>query len=248
MAWKGESRRHSLARKGVKTAKGRRKPRSHYETDYGKNLKMNDDVYKLRRQVINILYDAKDMVDLPRIDVRITSKMKKNTLAVARMEDNIIWVQEGSINIPEYDLREIVYHEILHAVFGVPHIKGDPLMDKYHNANLSRKELDNNFKRLAKKYGGKIASGISVNNKEIGTLNTSEKLRVGIMAEYDAVNLYEDLAENSPDDVKKVFLEVAKEEKTHVGEFQELLLKHDPEQKKELKNGKKEVKELLGDN
>jgi rubrerythrin len=38
---------------------------------------------------------------------------------------------------------------------------------------------------------------------------------------------------------------VAKEEKTHVGEFQALLLKEDKEQEKELKEGKKEVEALM---
>jgi rubrerythrin len=44
--------------------------------------------------------------------------------------------------------------------------------------------------------------------------------------------------------VKKVFLEIAKEEKTHFGEFQALLLRLDKEQVKELEKGKKEVEEL----
>ncbi|GAH69824.1 unnamed protein product, partial [marine sediment metagenome] len=37
----------------------------------------------------------------------------------------------------------------------------------------------------------------------------------------------------------------AKEEKTHVGEFQTLLLKKDKEQVEELEHGKKEVEEML---
>jgi rubrerythrin len=47
-------------------------------------------------------------------------------------------------------------------------------------------------------------------------------------------------------DIKKVMLDVAKEEKTHVGEFQALLLRIDKEQVKELEEGKKEVQELTG--
>jgi rubrerythrin len=39
-------------------------------------------------------------------------------------------------------------------------------------------------------------------------------------------------------------LDIAKEEKTHVGEFQALLLINDKEQEKELEEGKKEVNEL----
>ena len=40
-------------------------------------------------------------------------------------------------------------------------------------------------------------------------------------------------------------MDIAKEEKTHVGEFQALLLEKDPEQARELEAGRKEVKEEL---
>lgn len=71
-----------------------------------------------------------------------------------------------------------------------------------------------------------------------------EILRVGIIAELDAVSLYEQLAAATGNkDIKEILLDIAKEEKTHVGEFQALLLKLDTEQKKELEEGKKEVDE-----
>ncbi len=72
-----------------------------------------------------------------------------------------------------------------------------------------------------------------------------EILRTGMIAELDAVSLYEQLAAMTNDkDVKKVLLDIAKEEKTHAGEFQTLLLKLDKEQAAELEHGKKEVEEL----
>lgn len=73
----------------------------------------------------------------------------------------------------------------------------------------------------------------------------SEILRVGMIAELDAVSLYEQLAAMTQNNkIKKILLDIAKEEKTHVGEFQALLLKLDKEQEKELKEGRKEVEEL----
>ncbi|VUT25447.1 MAG: Rubrerythrin [Candidatus Methanolliviera sp. GoM_asphalt] len=73
-----------------------------------------------------------------------------------------------------------------------------------------------------------------------------EILRVGIIAELDAVNLYEQLAAMAErEEVKKVLLDIAKEEKTHMGEFQALLLKEDTEQVEELEHGKKEVEEMM---
>ncbi len=75
----------------------------------------------------------------------------------------------------------------------------------------------------------------------------AEILRAGIIAEYDAINLYEQMAALTGNaDLKKVLLEIAREEKTHVGEFQAMLLKLDKEQVTELDKGKKEVEELTG--
>jgi rubrerythrin len=71
-----------------------------------------------------------------------------------------------------------------------------------------------------------------------------EIARAGMIAELDAINLYEQmasLAENQG--LKKILLDIAKEEKTHMGEFQALLLREDAEQKRELETGKKEVDE-----
>ncbi|MBS7621068.1 rubrerythrin [Candidatus Bathyarchaeota archaeon] len=73
----------------------------------------------------------------------------------------------------------------------------------------------------------------------------SEILRAAIIAELDAINLYEQLAATTTNDnIRKVLLEIAKEEKTHVGEFQALLLKEDKEQVEELEKGRKEVEEI----
>ena len=83
----------------------------------------------------------------------------------------------------------------------------------------------------------------SVKNADIN----KEVLRVGIIAELDAVSLYEQLAAMSDNkDIKKVFLDIAKEEKTHVGEFQAMLLRLDKEQVRELEAGKKEVQKTTG--
>ncbi|MBN1585371.1 rubrerythrin [Candidatus Uhrbacteria bacterium] len=75
-----------------------------------------------------------------------------------------------------------------------------------------------------------------------------EILRAGILAELDAINLYEQMAAMAQDEgIRKVLLDIAKEEKTHVGEFQALLLMHDPEQAGELAKGREEVEEELSE-
>jgi rubrerythrin len=75
-----------------------------------------------------------------------------------------------------------------------------------------------------------------------------EILRAAMIAELDAINLYEQMADMTQNkNIRKLLLDVAREEKTHVGEFQALLLRKDPQQKNELEEGKKEIKELLNE-
>jgi len=74
-----------------------------------------------------------------------------------------------------------------------------------------------------------------------------EILRVGMIAELDAINIYEQLAAMTDNlDTRKVLMDIAKEEKTHMGEFQALLLREDREQAEENEKGKEEVEGLAG--
>jgi rubrerythrin len=83
--------------------------------------------------------------------------------------------------------------------------------------------------------------------EKVGKKNLDrEILRLAIIAELDAVNLYEQLAATTENEaIHDVLLDVAREEKTHVGEFQTMLLREDEEQVEELKHGKLEVEEEL---
>ena len=73
----------------------------------------------------------------------------------------------------------------------------------------------------------------------------NEILRAAIIGELDAINLYDQLAaQTNNENIRKVMLDIAKEEKTHVGELQTMLLRLDQEQAQELEQGKKEVQEL----
>lgn len=76
----------------------------------------------------------------------------------------------------------------------------------------------------------------------------SEILRLGMIAELDAVNFYEQLASMAENpDIKKVFRDIAREEKTHVAEFETLLLREDGEQVLESVKGEKEVEALIAE-
>ncbi len=92
-----------------------------------------------------------------------------------------------------------------------------------------------------------MMSDIPIDLTKVNKANINKEiLRAAIIAELDAINLYEQLASvTENNDIKKILLDVAKEEKTHVGEFQTLLLKEDKQQVEELKAGEKEVKKEL---
>ncbi|RDD53627.1 MAG: rubrerythrin family protein [Candidatus Korarchaeota archaeon NZ13-K] len=75
----------------------------------------------------------------------------------------------------------------------------------------------------------------------------AQALRLSIIAELDAINLYLQLASCTEDQAaKKVFEDIAKEEKTHVGEFLAMLKSLDQEQVEELASGAEEVARLTG--
>lgn len=91
-----------------------------------------------------------------------------------------------------------------------------------------------------------MLSKIPIDFKNVSRENLDkELLRAAIIAELDAINLYEQMAAMTQNnELKKILMDVAKEEKTHVGEFQTLLLRYDTEQEKELDHGREEVMEL----
>ncbi len=66
-----------------------------------------------------------------------------------------------------------------------------------------------------------MMSKIPLELEKVGETDLDKEiLRSGIIAELDAVNLYEQMAAMSRDvAIKKVLLDIAKEEKTHCGEF-----------------------------
>ena len=87
---------------------------------------------------------------------------------------------------------------------------------------------------------------IDLKSMEKGNID-KEILRAAIIAELDAINLYEQMMALAEDEkIKTVLMDVANEEKTHVGEFLTMLLKYDEKQVEELEKGKKEIEEILG--
>ncbi|MBM3296428.1 MAG: rubrerythrin [Candidatus Aminicenantes bacterium] len=71
-------------------------------------------------------------------------------------------------------------------------------------------------------------------------------IRFMVAAEYEAIQLYQQTAESTDNDLaKKVLLDVADEEKEHAGEFLRLLHELQPDEEKFYKEGTEEVEEMI---
>ncbi len=90
-----------------------------------------------------------------------------------------------------------------------------------------------------------MLSNIPFDLKALGDKKDVELLRIGIIAELDAINLYEQLASLTENElIRNVFLDIAREEKEHFGEFLRLLKDYDGEVIKAIEEGAEEVEEL----
>ena len=101
------------------------------------NKEMDDQTYRLRSEVMKYIYEAKELLNhsaiiIPRITVRIT-KDHESILGMGRMGKNIIWISQRAVESNRFDLRSIVFHEILHAVFNINHEESCPLMKPVHS-------------------------------------------------------------------------------------------------------------------
>jgi len=71
-------------------------------------------------------------------------------------------------------------------------------------------------------------------------------IRFMIAAEYEAIQLYQQTAESTDNELaQKVLLDIADEEKEHAGEFLRLLRELDPEEEKFYREGYGEVEEMI---
>lgn len=112
-----------------------------------KNKEMNKETYALRKQVMALIYEIKEFAEIPRISVRVTEN-DGCVLGRARLNRGEIWIAEKSIK--GYDLRTIVYHEIVHAVYGAEHDESCPLMKSVYSP-LTKAQAKKHFLKYAKR-------------------------------------------------------------------------------------------------
>ena len=118
------------------------------------NFKMTENVYKLRRIVLKYIYELKNEgLKLPRVDVRVGNATKCQTLGIAKLKKNIIFITEKAIEMKDDEVRVIVYHELLHAILGQSHVKGCPIMNSVVSDPIPKMKAVEIFK----KYYNKVA-------------------------------------------------------------------------------------------
>lgn len=126
-------------------------PKGRMETGkeaFARERDMNPETYALRRQIIDLIYRAKNLLrkelgyELPRQTVRIIDIDPKvflayegkyipnHLLGCATMGGNDIYIPAKTLS-SEYDVQEIVYHELLHGAFCVNHDPKSIIMSPY---------------------------------------------------------------------------------------------------------------------
>lgn len=122
-----------------------------------KNLKMNDDVFAMRRRVIGFLYEAKKLYpEMPRVEVRITEGKEladnKVLLGMASLRVKHISITKDAIGYDNDKLRHVVFHELVHTLFHVLHNEKCPLMCATVKKPATKTQAENVFKKHLKKF------------------------------------------------------------------------------------------------
>jgi len=92
---------------------------------------------------------------------------------------------------------------------------------------------------------GSPFSGLA-NDRKLTKSELIRAIRFMVAAEYEAIQLYMQLAESTSDKLaREVLTDIADEERVHAGEFLRLLKHLAPEEEKFYKEGAKEVQEMI---
>ena len=84
------------------------------------------------------------------------------------------------------------------------------------------------------------------NDRKVTHEELVRAIRFMIAAEYEAIQLYQQLAESTDNKLAQdVLYDIANEEKEHAGEFLRLLKELDPEEDKYYQEGYEEVEEMI---
>ena len=93
-------------------------------------------------------------------------------------------------------------------------------------------EFDSSMERLNELF----IQAAEINSMPAGRNRDMQMLRLAVIAEFDAANLYELMADlASMPQLEKLFRDIANEEKVHIGEFEFALENVDPSHEEKMK-------------
>lgn len=159
--------------------------------------------------------------------------------------------RKASININPVDIIKAEY-QFLKDLIDKNVISEKDLSDKLLEIGQSMRQIaidylegEINKEEAEKQIKDLITSEYRNTFKKYAMDMNIQSLIEGINAEYEAIQLYESLKQNCTDEmVRKIFEDVIKEEKTHIGEFQKALKDLDYVFSESLQEGEKEVEEI----
>jgi rubrerythrin len=104
-------------------------------------------------------------------------------------------------------------------------------------------EFDSSMERLNELF----IQAAEINSMPDGRKRDIQMLRLAIIAEFDAANLYELMADlTSVPELKKLFMDISNEEKVHIGEFEFALEHLDPSHEENEDEGEDEAEDVTG--
>lgn len=114
------------------------------------NIASSDATYQLRRKVIELIYEARTLVqNLDRVEVRIVED-EGQILGTASMRVKHISIMTRTVGDSEAMLRHVVFHELVHTLFGIGHIESCPLMKAIVDKPASKTQIHTIFKQYSK--------------------------------------------------------------------------------------------------
>ena len=94
---------------------------------------------------------------------------------------------------------------------------------------------------------GNAFSGLA-SDRKVTHSELVRAIRFSIAAEYEAIQMYQQLAESTDNELaRKVLLDIAEEETVHAGEFLRLLKELEPTEQTNYDEGAEEVEEMIAE-
>jgi hypothetical protein len=149
---------------------------------------------------------------------------------------------EGSLEKSE-DNKALLFHKLMENRLKKSGLSDDVIEKQIIKSIVSTFDIDKLLKEEIRKGASENALAFNEAGDE---LFNKTALRDAIIAEHDAIKLYEQMADRTKDEkLKKLLLSIAEEEKVHVGELEARLNEMDSENESSTGDGKQEATDLL---